>query len=427
MTDDTERDPLARLRAADPAGDVEPRAGFADDVVARATGRAAEPAPVAALAAARARRRPRWVAIAAVAASIAIVGAAGYGIGATTGGQTNLADGSAPPISLPAEGNPADSRSGTTEGQEPAVGGPDQAASKDASYPSGYGRNQFSASGLGTSETTARAYAFDARAASSTDAVTRLAMAFGIASPVELKNGAWAAGPQDGSSPNLSVSLDGTLSFYFYDPRINPWQCEEGGECQPVGEAPTEEAAIGALRSLLVAAGRDPAAFVFTSQVWEGSPTRTAQARQVVNGHQIDQPWSVEVSQEGVFSAFGALAGVVELGEYAVVSEQEGFDRLSDPRFGASPTILPAAERATATSPEEWVPPTEPPATPSAGTTLAWPVNDVEIVSARLGLASQWQPNGSVLVVPAYEFTDSDGGVWSVIAVADSTLDFDVE
>ena len=73
------------------------------------------------------------------------------------------------------------------------------------------------------------------------------------------------------------------------------------------------------------------------------------------------------------------------------------------------------------------MPPTEPPAVPSAGTSLAWPVNDVEIVDARLGLASQWQPDGSVLVVPAYEFTDADGGTWSVIAVADEKLDFATE
>ncbi len=57
-------------------------------------------APVADLTAERARRSPRWLPIAAVAASIAIVGGAGYGIGASTGGSTNLADGAAPPISL---------------------------------------------------------------------------------------------------------------------------------------------------------------------------------------------------------------------------------------------------------------------------------------------------------------------------------------
>ena len=127
-------------------------------------------------------------------------------------------------------------------------------------------------------------------------------------------------------------------------------------------------------------------------------------------------------------SAYGTLAPIVSLGEYAVVSEQEGFERLSDPRFGAQMTIMPLAMREQpAVATEEWVPPTEPPATPTDGTSVSWPVNDVEIVSARLGLASQWQPDGSVLIVPAYEFTDSDGGAWSVIAVADAMLDFETD
>ena len=136
----------------------------------------------------------------------------------------------------------------------------------------------------------------------------------------------------------------------------------------------------------------------------------------------------MEITHDGIVSAYGALADLVELGEYPVVSEQEAFERLSDPRFGAEMTNLPIALREQAVdAATEWVPPTEPPAAPSAGSSLSWPVNDVEIVSARLGLASQWQPDGSVLVVPAYEFTDAAGGTWSVIAVADSKLDFAVE
>jgi hypothetical protein len=178
------------------------------------------------------------------------------------------------------------------------------------------------------------------------------------------------------------------------------------------------------LRSLLVALGRDPATFEFTSQVWEGSPTRTAEARPVVAGQRIDQAWSVEVAEGGIASANGAAADLVGMGEYPVVSEQEGFERLSDPRFGGAATILPIAARQQAPATEPWVPPTAPPATPSSGTALSWPVHEVSIVSARLGLASQWQPDGSVLVVPAYEFTDADGGAWSVIAVADSKLNF---
>ena len=425
--DDKQQDPLARLRAADPAGDIEARAGFADEVVLRMTGPEAGPmagsAPVADLDTARARRRPRWLPFVAVAASIAIVGAAGYGIGATTGGPKSLADGAAPPITLQSNGRPD---SVTPGGREPSVGSgaaTDQKMSS-STYPYGSGRNAFSASGLGTQAGTAQAYAYDPRSASSSDTVTALAAALGIGSPVELRDGSWMAGPQDGSAPSLSVSLDGMLSFYFQNPQINPWKCEGDSACEPTGQPPSEDAAIGALRALLSAAGRDPASFEFTSQVSEGSPTRTVSAKPVIDGQQVDQGWSLEMAEGGVVNANGALADVVALGTYPVVSEQEGFERLSDPRFSGAATTLPMALRDQASTTGEWVAPTEPPATPIAGTSVSWPVNKVEIVSVRLGLTTQWQPDGSVLVVPAFAFTDAEGGTWSVLAVAESMLDF---
>jgi hypothetical protein len=442
MNDDHEHEPeldaVQRLRAADPAAGLEPSAGFADEVVARAAaGTTAEPAPVD-LTAERARRRPRWLPAAAVAASLVVVGALGYGVGATTGGATNLAEGAAPPISLQSGTGAGTTEQGMTTEQGVMQG--DAAATErskmsapgtaDLMYPYGFGRNQFRASGLSTSEGTAPAYGFDARAASNSETVAALAAALGVAGTPELKDGSWSVGPQDGTASSLWVSLDGILSFSYSDPTINPWQCTDGAEtCEPpTGDLPGENEAIDALRSLLVSAGRDPAAFEFTSQTYEGAVTRSAQAWPVVDGQRIDQSWTVEVTRDGIVSAYGALADLVELGDYLLVSEQVAFERLSDPRFGAAMTNLPIALREQAVDGgTEWVPPTEPPAAPTAGTSLAWPVNDVEIVGARLGLASQWQPDGSVLVVPAYEFTDAAGGTWSVIAVADSELDFAVE
>ena len=85
--------------------------------------------------------------------------------------------------------------------------------------------------------------------------------------------------------------------------------------------------------------------------------TRVAQAWPVVDGQRIDQAWSLELTDAGVSSAYGALAPIVGLGEYAVVSEQEGFERLSDPRFGAQMTIMPLAMREQpAAATEEWLP-----------------------------------------------------------------------
>ena len=437
MNDDHELDPVQRLRAADPAAEVEPRVGFADEVVAQAAAETtAEPAPLADLTAERARRRPRWLPIAAVAASLVVVGAVGYGVGAATGGATtdattDLADGAAPPISLQSG---ADAGAGAT-GQSLTPGAPavpeqskmSGAGTSDLMYPYGFGRNHFRASGLSETEGDAVAYAFDGRAASSAETVAALAAALGVAGTPVLQDGSWTVGPQDGTAPSIWVSLDATLGFWYSDPRINPWQCADG-PCEPTGDLPSEEAAIDAIRSLLVSAGRDPAAFEFTSETYEGAVTRAAQAWPVVDGQRIGQAWTVELWSGGMVSASGTLADLVVLGDYPVVSEQEAFERLSDPRFGASMTNLPIALREQAVAPtSEWVPPTGPPAPPAPGTSIAWPVNDVEIVDARLGLASQWQPDGSVLVVPAYEFTAADGGTWSVIAVADAKLDFAVE
>ncbi|KQP01597.1 hypothetical protein [Leifsonia sp. Leaf264] len=456
MNDDNELDPVARLRAADPASEVEPRAGFIDDVVVVATGEhpagepaspaagesEVEPTPVVDLGTERARRSRRWIPIVAVAASLVVFGSAGYAVGASTGAPSTVAEGAAPPISLQGASRDSGSEAGVGSGSEPnAAAGQAPSAQKmaggvDSMYAYGYGRNSFSSSGLSTATGTAAGYGFDARAASNAETVAALAAALGVDGTPELKDGAWIVGSRDGTAPSLTVSLDGLLSFSYSDPLIVPWPCVDGAEpAQPceqtgTGVVPTEEEAIGSIRSLIEAAGLDPEGFEYTSETWEGSLTRTAQAWPVVDGQRIDQPWSIELASDGIFSAYGPLATLVALGDYDVVSEQQAFERLSDPRFGAQMTNLPIALRdpaagaAPADAPQEWVPPTEPPAAPSAGAPVSWPVTDVAIVSARLGLASQWQPDGSVLVVPAYEFTDEGGGTWSVIAVADSKLDF---
>ncbi|UAJ79855.1 hypothetical protein IT072_01890 [Leifsonia sp. ZF2019] len=456
MTDDNELDPLARLRATDPAAGVEPSAGFVEDAIARANADAGgaggeddTAAPLADLDAARSRRRSLWRPIAAVAASIAIIGGAGFAVGTTTAGTT-LAGGAAAPISLGGSGNGAGG--GATGGSATEGSIAPRAASGSASdlaYRFGFGRNSFTASGLSTSAGTAKAYGFDPRSASDTKTVTALAAALGLSATPELKDGAWTTGPQDGTAPSLSVGLDGTLSFFYSDWALSPAACttDPGGagddssgaspSCTPTAPLPSADAAISALRSLISSAGRDPGSFEFTSETYDGAVTRTAQAWLVVDGQRVDQSWSLELAESGIVSASGFLAPVVSAGDYPVVSAQKAFERLSDPRFGPTQTAMPLAARAVqdgapAMSPVPadgatdgaTAPATQPPAAPSAGTPLAWPVHRVHIVSARLGLASQWQPDGSVLLVPAYELTDADGGTWSVIAVADDALDF---
>lgn len=431
-------DPLDRLRAADPAGGVEPRAGFVEDTVSRATaGEGAFDAELADahrsashLVSRRTRRRGRAPLVAAMAASFVaiamIAGAAGYALGshpdAVADGDTGA--GAAPPVSLPGPGR-SDPSGGGTDRSLPG-GEESMRFTSDADY-GGFslpGRNQFRTSALLSSDGgVAAGYGYDARAASTAETVSDLAVALGVDGAPEVRDGGWVVGAQDGTAPSLWVSLDGTLSFSFFHPGNDPWQCDEDGCATPSGDAPGEEAAIDALRDLIAAAGRDPGSFEYASEVWDDQPTRTATAHPVVDGQQLDQVWGLDLGPAGVVSAYGSLAGLIPLGDYPVVSEREAFERLSDPRFATAPGMWPIVVDDAETSSEEWTPPTEPPAAAAPGSPLSWPVGDVEIVSVRLGIASHWQHDGSVIVAPTYEFTDADGAVWPVIAVAEPSLD----
>ncbi|MFD6053496.1 hypothetical protein [Agromyces sp. NPDC060279] len=431
MNDDThdtgdQLDPMARLRAADPAAGIEPRSGFAEETIAKAT--TATEAPVADLGSERVKRRPRWLPIAAVAASMLVLGGgAGYAV-AALGGNDGTTLAGAPPISLSNGQNGAQGQAG---GGQPEMA-QDKAMAGSGAYdsmPWGWGRNHFTSSGLSTEAGSAAGYAFDPGSAANAETIGALAAALGVEGEPVLQDGSWIVGPQDGSAPSLWVTLDGALSFWYNDPSIQPWNCPaDGGECTPSGALPSEQAAIDALRSILAATGHDTDAFAYDSQTWEGAVTRTAQAWPIVDGQRIDQGWSIELAEEGTVSVSGALAPIIGLGEYPIVSADEAFGRLSDPRFGAQRSGDVIALRTDdTTGGETWVPPTAPPATPGEGAAVSWPVAEVHIVEARLGLASQWQSDGSVLIVPAYEFTDADGGTWSVIAVAEDALDFDTE
>lgn len=423
MNDETapEDEAVARLRAADPATGVAPAGGFVERVLADAS--AENPMPVTDLATEREKRRPRWLTVAAVAASMLVIGGAGgYGIAALGADRDGTL--AAAPSTSSSDGSSVADGSGTVTEQGSTVD-PATGSTADSVMP-GWGRNHFTSSGLSSQATTAAGYAFDPVAASNVDTIRRLAQGLGVDGEPELVDGAWRVGAQDGMGRSLWVNLDGILGFWYSDPALSPWACSgDGTECTPVGDMPSEEIAIDALRSIMTATGQDVSAFDFDSLTWEGATSRTAQAWRVVDGQRTDSQWSLEMSAAGVFSVSGGLASLVSLGEYPVVSAAEAFERLSDPRFGAQPAGPFYVDTASET--ESWTPPTAPPTAPAAGSSIVWPVTEVNIVDARLGLATQMQPDGSTVLMPAYEFTDSDGGAWSVIAVAEEALDFSAE
>jgi hypothetical protein len=421
---------------------------------------AGTPVPGDEVAARRARRRTGWLGAAAAVALVA-VGGGGYLAGAAgAGGPDGVGESTAEaPIMLDAPVGAADSR-----GAEPAPGAmaatdtgmAAESADQKSSYPYGFwGRTVFHAgAGLSTSGSEAEAFGLDPAGVLSAETARRVGDTLGASGEPRQEGGSWVVGPADGSGPTVHVYADGSGSFDFYDPSRDPWSCPFPGKAEPgtTGEGGTDSSeilpapdcptvtpdaapamgdAVAALRDVMDRLGVDPAGFELEAgESYEGDPWRYVTAWQVVEGQRTGLSWSASVSASGIANLYGFLAETISLGQYPVVSEAEAVERLGDPRFGTSGGMIAQAADARAaqeddTASSDMMPapnPTVPPA-PAPGAQISWPVTDVTIESARLGVAQQQMPDGAVLLLPAYELRDADGNVWPVLAVAEDMLD----
>ncbi|MFS0704835.1 hypothetical protein AB6N23_09970, partial [Cellulomonas sp. 179-A 9B4 NHS] len=416
------------------------------------------------------RRRPaRWLQVAAVATGALVLGGGGYALGA--GGADQPA---APPIAL--QGGAA--TESTVTGAAPAAAD----AARSMIAPGFGGRTTFAGEGLPTEAGQARAFAFDATSAATAEAVRRAAEVLGVAGDPRGEWGQWVVGTTDGSAASVTVGGDGMANLWFYDPARDPSAClsglperldpgTDGGAgldgssagtpepaapdvsilpvprpapadpsvCDP-GATPTGDAAVAAARDLVGRLGVDTAGYEFAVTEDTGVPGLVqVQGAQVVDGTQTGVAWSVGLAGDGVQSVSGPLASLVELGTYDVVSAADAVDRLDDPRFGASsggvmplaraaaePGAVADADAAVGSMPVEPQPaPAEPtvPPVPAPGSPIAWPVQEVTLVDARLGVTLLTAPDGATLLVPAWELTDADGRTWSVVAVVEDQLD----
>ncbi|MFD6139423.1 hypothetical protein [Promicromonospora sp. NPDC060271] len=433
-------------------------------------------APGDELAARRARRRTRLIG-AAAALALVTVGGGGYLAGAAGSGGGGESTAEAPivldaPVSAVGS-RAAESASGPMAAADTArtagtAGMAAESADQKLSYPYGFwGRTVFHAgTGLSTSGAEAGAFGLDPAGVLSAETARRVGDALGASGKPREEGGSWVVGPTDGSGPTVHVYADGSGGFDFYDPARDPWSCpapdkaesgttdeaepattDEGGtdgaeilpapdvpDCPTVtpDAAPAKDDAVAALRDVMDGLGVDSAGFELEAgDSHEDDPWRYVTAWQVVEGQRTGLSWSASVSASGIANLYGFLAETVSLGQYPVVSEAEAVERLGDPRFGASGGMIAQTadarttlESDTASSDMMPAPdPTVPPA-PTPGARIAWPVTDVTITSARLGLAQQSTPDGAVLMLPAYELKDADGNVWPVLAVAEDVLDF---
>lgn len=436
---------FARLSAADPAADARLDVDALRAEVARRTAGQDAPAEPAGVTTLASRRRARWLQVAAVGVGAALVaGAGGYAVGAS--GDDGSGSGAAPVIALGG-------------GAMPMVGADDaESAATDMRIGPGFGaRAEFTASGLPDDAGTAHAWALDAAAVFSAETAARVASVLGVAGEPTLQYGSWVVGPQDGSAPSASLQPDGTASISYFDSSRDPWSCTasasdtpDGGiaeatpemldpslvvpvdpsltgpSCDPsLGDGPGPDAAVAQTRELLSSLGVDPAGFEYETTDTGTTRATTVLAYQVVDGQRTGLSWNVTLVADGVQSLYGFLAPLVDLGEYPVVGAATAAARLNDPRFGSGwGGVMPlmraeiADDSAVSPSADPTVPPTATPGDP-----IAWPVQQVTLTGARLGLTLLYQADGAAVLVPAYELTDTDDAMWSVIAVDEDSLD----
>lgn len=416
MTRDDEA--FARLRAADPAAGLEPdltalrravteRAGVADELSAR-------------------RRRPsRAFQVAAACAGALAFGVGGYAIGSTAAapasGGTQVSGEVA--ASVPA-------REGFGPGAAAEIGGSSSAMAAGgdriaadtmiAPWPSG-GRIVFTARGLSGSGGIAHAYVFDASVVDA-DLVGRIAEALGVPGGAREEEGRVVAGEE--GVRFLSVETTGPGYLSYYDSAAEPWGCDENGECEErdLGEPPRGEAAREAALEVFAAFGLDTSALELEVRAEEGSQYTNVVARREEHG--VTNQWEVSLTGGGVLSAWGRLAGLVDLGEYEVVSPAEAVERLTDPRFGATNVVYPADVTFPAVRELGEKAAKGGAGAPRPGDSFPWAVERVTITSAKLGLGEQWLDDGTVVHLPTYELSAPDGRSWSVLAVAEKHLDF---
>jgi hypothetical protein len=451
MTTDDEA--FDRLRASDPALGTEPDTAAITAAVAAATG-----VPLAAAAteqvpdelAARRPRRTEWVRMAAAVAALAVAITGGYLAASAASGSSATAGGGAPnalpAITLNDTGGGDEVGNGsvmTAEGigssatspsdgaaLEPLTPG-SQAAAGMAVKDSG-GRVVFAGQGLSTVAGSAQAWAFDASKVTTSSTAARIAKALGVAGEPRVEGGQWIVGPNDGSGSTVTLGSDGSL--WFTDPRFISDQCGSAPPVAPVrpdpsvcrtGTTPMGDAAVTKALAVLASIGVDTTGATAVANtgtsgwnIGKANPGWSDQAyvqvRQAVDGQETGLEWDVTLSGVGVMSIQGSVAPLVSLGDYPLISPAAAVDRLNDPRFGASGGLGSAPGAITA----------EGEATPPPGASIPSPVQYVTLVSAKLGVAVTYRADGSQLLVPTYRLTDTTGGTWSVIAVADDHLDF---
>ena len=421
-------DDLRALRGLDPAAGARAPEALRQRLAAMSAGDEDESTSLGA-------RRRRWLApiaaaslAVATAASVFALGAGGGTSAASVALMTTAPGEIAAPVELGAAGR--DSGSMSPEVKLQAAG------DSLFSLPWTYGeRHRFTVPMFDDTPGEATVYVVDSGSWYTAEQAARVAAALGVpGEPVLSDYGGWSVHTYEtGGTAGVSLWNGGNLDYFtgLEDPTRACYDHagRVGGEafqtavaqCAAAIPMPTDEQARAALSAFLAAIGidQDTVSVTVVAGSEQFARTLTAVASRVVDGMAMPVSISTTVSFEGLIHGYGTIGDLVPLGGYRTVSPADAAERLNTSAFAPerssdSSVVFPVSETA---------PQGLPPALPEPGSAVPWAIAEHTIVSARLGLSAVYPADGLVYVVPAYEFTDTDGGKWSVIALTEDGID----
>ena len=240
-----------------------------------------------------------------------------------------------------------------------------------------------------------------------------LADAFGVAGDVGETSSGWQVGePSDATSSSVTVHDDPLLTWEFAD--------KTAADVSAQGASVPPKVARDVATSLLGGLGVDVGSIDWQVDRFAGLTRVTAW--QTVKGARTQLSWVVDVGKDGaIVNASGFAAGLVEVPGYPVVGAATAVRRAALPTWSAlGPTPVDGGLLTNAT------PSASAAATLNASKrpALRVPMADVVVTAADLGLAEFWQPDGDLLILPAYRLTGDDQSSWSLIAVTGIDVHF---
>ncbi|MFM1965081.1 MAG: hypothetical protein RL134_806 [Actinomycetota bacterium] len=460
MADDTSdeaRDPISRLQGADPAQ------GAPEPDLAAIRARASDQSGVVPM-----RRRRTAITVGAVAAGVVLLAGtalAGVAVGRVTAPAGEIAAAPVAEESMPVVGAaspPIPVVAGQPAGAPAAMGAPETmsagtepaVADKAMIYP-GYGASMLPGPDLTDEPGTAPGYRLDAEGIDLETLTRQLGAAFAIPGEPQKQEYGWMIGSPDGTGPSIWVGEDATVSWSFSDPSINPWECGAVAEpepapadgatsassdvnptapesCKPAVAPISERDAVRQARKILSTLGVTDQAVDGIDVEWESGSddyTTWVTAWQRVDGQRTQLSWSFTFAGETVAWASGFAAGLEQVPSYPIVGARTAVTRTSDPRFAAfGPTpldfggVVPMAGASSDGAVSSDQAPSVPQGDPRR-VQVWW--DPMLATGAELSLAQYWQPDGTLLILPAYRVTTADDrGTWAVIAVAQTAVEF---